>query len=74
MYNNTDGISEAKDTTGKAGFDKDGFIQHAIQAMLGINVTDQFKLSPYYRFTQFKGDYDDDAFIDATKIIIQPHC
>ena len=31
-YNNTDGISEAKDTTGKAGFDKDGFKQHAVQA------------------------------------------
>jgi vitamin B12 transporter len=64
-YNNTDGISEAKDTTGKAGFDKDGFKQQAIQAILGFNITDNFKLSPYYRFTEFKGDYDADAFIDA---------
>jgi len=65
VYNRTDGISEAKDTTGKAGFDKDGFTQHAIQVVVGINVTDKFKLSPYYRFTQFKGGYDADAFIDA---------
>jgi vitamin B12 transporter len=65
-YNSTDGISEAKDTTGNAGFDKDGFKQHAIQAVLGINITDKFKLSPYYRFTEFKGDYDADAFIDTT--------
>ncbi len=64
-YNSTDGISEAKDTTGNAGFDKDGFKQHAIQAVLGINITDKFKLSPYYRFTEFKGGYDADAFIDA---------
>ena len=64
-YNNTDGISEAKDTTGKAGFDNDGFKQHAIQALVGINLTDRFKLSPYYRFTEFKGGYDADAFIDA---------
>ena len=64
-YNSTDGISEAKDTTGDAGFDKDGFKQHAIQAVLGINITDKFKLSPYYRFTEFKGGYDADAFIDA---------
>ena len=64
-YNNTDGISEAKDTTGNAGFDKDGFKQQAIQAIVGINVTDNFKLSPYYRYTEFKGDYDADAFIDA---------
>jgi len=64
-YNNTDGISEAKDTTGNAAFDKDGFKQHAIQTVVGINVTDNFKFSPYYRFTEFKGDYDADAFIDA---------
>ena len=64
-YNNTDGISEAKDTTGQVGFDKDGFQQQAIQAIVGINVTNALKLSPYYRFTEFKGDYDADAFIDA---------
>ena len=64
-YNNTDGISEAKDTTGKAGFDNDGFKQHAVQALVGINLTDKLKLSPYYRFTEFKGGYDADAFIDA---------
>ena len=65
VYDRTDGISEAKDTTGQAGFDKDGFTQHAIQAIVGIQVTDKLKLSPYYRFTQFKGGYDADAFIDA---------
>src|SRR6266536_2036547 len=65
VYNRTDGISEVKDTTGTANFDKDGFIQHAIQTVFGIKVTDNFKLSPYYRFTQFKGDYDDAAFIDG---------
>ena len=64
-YNNTDGISEAKDTTGNAHFDKDGFKQHAVQVVTGINVTDKLKLSPYYRFTEFKGDYDADAFIDG---------
>ncbi len=65
VYYKTDGISEAKDTTGKAGFDKDGFTQHAVQAIVGINVTDKFKLSPYYRFSQFEGGYDADAFTDA---------
>lgn len=64
-YFNTDGISEAKDTTGKANFDKDGYTQHAVQAIVGINVTDKFKLSPYYRFTQFEGGYDAGAFIDV---------
>jgi vitamin B12 transporter len=65
VYDHTDGISEAKDTTGNGSFDKDGFTQHAVQAILGINITNQFKLSPYYRYTEFKGGYDADAFIDA---------
>ena len=64
-YYNSDGISEAKDTTGKANFDKDGFTQNAVQATVGINLTDKFKLSPYLRYTKFKGDYDNDAFVDA---------
>jgi len=64
-YNTTDGISEAKDTTGNANFDKDGFTEHAVQVITGINVTDRLKFSPYYRFTEFKGGYDADAFIDA---------
>jgi vitamin B12 transporter len=64
-YNTTDGISEAKDTTSSADFDKDGFKQHAVQVITGINVTDRLKFSPYYRFTEFKGEYDADAFIDA---------
>jgi vitamin B12 transporter len=65
VYYNTDGISEAEDTTGKAGFDKDGFTQHAVQAIVGVNVTNKFKISPYYRFSQFEGGYDADAFTDA---------
>ena len=39
VYNTTDGISEAKDTTGNTNFDKDGFKQHAIQVVTGINFT-----------------------------------
>src|SRR5258705_448933 len=35
VYYKTDGISEAKDTTATANFDKDGFTQHALQTVLG---------------------------------------
>lgn len=64
-FNSTDGISEAIDTTGKAGFDKDGYTQNSVQAIVGFHISDKFKLSPYYRYTHFKGGYDADAFIDA---------
>jgi len=64
-YFTTDGISEAKDTTGNMGFDKDGFTRNSFQGKLGINISDAFKLTPYFRYTDFKGDYDDGAFADA---------
>ncbi|HKC37665.1 MAG TPA: TonB-dependent receptor [Chitinophagaceae bacterium] len=65
VYNTTDGISEAKDKIGNGNFDKDGFTKHAVQTILGVNLTDKLKLSPYYRFTEFKGDYDAGSFEDA---------
>ncbi|MEP6681925.1 MAG: TonB-dependent receptor, partial [Parafilimonas sp.] len=65
VHYSTDGISEALDTTGKAGFDKDGFKQDALQATVGIHVSDKIKITPYYRYTKFKGEYDDDAFTDG---------
>jgi vitamin B12 transporter len=65
VHNRTDGISEAKDTSGHGNFDKDGFTQNAWQAILGFNLSDNLKLSPYFRYTKFKGDYDADAFKDA---------
>jgi len=64
VYNHTDGISEAKDTAGNRNFDKDGFTQNALQAILGFNLS-KLKISPYYRYTKFKGGYDADAFQDG---------
>ena len=64
-YYDTDGISEAKDTSGSANFDKDGFTRHSFQAKMGFNVTENFQLAPYYRFSEFKGTYDDGPFADA---------
>ena len=63
----TDGISEAKDTTGTGNFDKDGFTQHAIQALVGINVSGESEAVPYYRFSQFKGDCDDGGICRCAK-------
>src|SRR5215204_3969013 len=64
-YFDTDGISEAKDTTSNANFDTDGFNRQSFLANLGVSITDQIKLSPYFRFSEFKGDYDAGAFIDG---------
>lgn len=64
-YANTDGISEAADTTGKANFDKDGFLRQSLQANLTFRAGKKVTIAPYYRYSYFKGDYDADAFTDA---------
>ncbi len=61
----TDGISEALDTTGKAHYDKDGYWQQAIQAKLGVHLTPQVSINPFFQYTQFNGKFDDyRLFID----------
>ena len=65
QYLSSDGISEAKDSTGNANFDKDGFIRQSFQAKLGINATEHIKLMPFFRYSQFSGGYDADAFTDG---------
>jgi vitamin B12 transporter len=65
QYLSSDAISEAKDTTGNAHFDKDGFIRQSFQANVGINATDHIKLMPFFGYSQFSGGYDADAFTDG---------
>lgn len=62
QYLSTDGIAEAKDTLGTKNFPKNGFTQNGFQANLGFNVNQHFKISPYYRYTEFKGTYSNGAF------------
>jgi vitamin B12 transporter len=66
-YFDTEGITEAKDPAGNGSFDKDGFNRQSFQANLGFNLTSKIKFSPYYRFSQFKGKYDSDAFTDGNQ-------
>lgn len=64
-YTSTDGISEAKDETGTNNFDKDGYNRHSFQSNINIKATDKLSLSPYYRYSFYKGDFDADAFTDG---------
>lgn len=66
-YFDTEGISEAKDPNGNSNFDKDGFNRQSFGANLGFTVTDNIKLSPYYRFSEYKGEYDAGAFTDGAQ-------
>jgi vitamin B12 transporter len=63
-YLKTDGISEAKDTTGTGDFDKDGYDQNSVQVNLGFKPTDNISIRPFVRYSKFDGKYDAGAFDD----------
>lgn len=60
----TDGISEARDTTGTAGFDTDGFNQEALQLQVAAKPVKGLSLRPFFRLNNFDGKYDAGAFAD----------
>jgi vitamin B12 transporter len=59
---NTQGISEA---AGGSDFDKDGFQQSAADASMGIAANSKIRFNPFFRYSNIKGDLDQDAFTDA---------
>ena len=64
-HSSTDGISEALDSTGKAGFDKDGLRRNSFQANLGFRIGKHIKIAPWYRYSYYRGGFDADAFTDG---------
>lgn len=61
----TGGITEALPPSDTANFDRDGFSQDAFQTNLSINLSDHWRISPFFRWSDFDGDYDGGAFADA---------
>ena len=63
-YIKSDGFSSAYDSTGSAGFDKDGFKQNSIQANIGYKISSQFSLSAFSNYGKYNADVDNGAFSD----------
>jgi vitamin B12 transporter len=57
-------MSSALDTTGKAGFDKDGLKQHNVLASLSGKFSDKLNWKLLGQFTDYKTDLDADAYTD----------
>lgn len=70
------GISEAKDINHVGGFDKDGFDQNSVNVSTGFKITPSLTLTPFFRFTNYEGDFDGGAFTDDnstyTSTLINP--
>ncbi|HVX51614.1 MAG TPA: TonB-dependent receptor [Chitinophagaceae bacterium] len=63
-YVHTDGFSAAYDSTGKAGFDNDGYTQHSINTSLGYDAGKAFSVRGYVRYTKYTAGIDEAAFTD----------
>lgn len=61
----TNGFSYAQDTTGKNGFDNDGFKSQVLNSYLEYKPTANFKLYSYILYSEYKADTDNDDFADA---------
>jgi len=64
-YVHTKGFSSAYDSTGKAGFDDDGYTQHSLNASVGYDDAGKaFSVRAFAHYTQFKAGIDEGAFTD----------
>jgi vitamin B12 transporter len=63
-YQNSDGFSNAYDSTGNKGFDKDGFSQNSLQAELKYKFSDLFNIKLLGTFGDYHFGLDQGAFTD----------
>lgn len=64
-HNESKGISEAVDKAGTGNFDKDGFLNNALNFSVDAPVTKHIRVQPFTRYSYFQGAYDDGSFTDA---------
>lgn len=64
QYLSTDGLSSALDSTGKAGFDKDGLQQHNLSGGLNGKFNGRLSWKLMGQMNQYKADLDANAFND----------
>lgn len=60
----SDGFSSAYDSTGKAGFDNDGFSRDQVMLRIGLPAGKKNSLSLYGKYGSYKADIDAGAFKD----------
>lgn len=58
------GFSSAVDTTGRQGFDRDGFHRRSLLGSVGLHLKDNWTIRPFVHLSWEKGDLDADAYTD----------
>lgn len=60
----TEGFSAAYDSTGKAGFDRDGYLSNVASASLQYNATPFLSVRGFVHHTRYRNDVDASVFTD----------
>lgn len=68
IHNESNGISEARDTAKVKTFDKDWLKQNGIYFNLDGEVIKGLHIKPWFRYNFFKGGYDNGAFSDDASV------
>lgn len=61
----TDGISEADDTTAAKKFDKDGYQLNGFNATFNAEVIENVRIKPFFRYSSYNGKFDEGSYMDA---------
>lgn len=64
-HKSSDGISAAATPDGSESFQNDGFTQNSFYANVALKPVEGVIIKPFVKYSDFEGDYDADAFMDA---------
>lgn len=64
-YQSSDGISAAATPEGSESFQDDGYDQNSFYANVTVKPVEGLAIKPFIKYSDFEGDYDADAFMDA---------
>jgi len=61
----SDGFSAAREPQGAAEFGADGYTSNTFYGKVDVGLTETLAISPFLKYSQNEGEYDDGAFQDA---------
>ncbi len=64
-HKSSEGISAAATPEGSDDFQNDGFTQNSFYTYVAVEPVEGLTIKPFLKYSDFEGDYDADAFVDA---------
>jgi vitamin B12 transporter len=65
-YQEAEGISEASDRLSSGKYEPDGYKHFGLYTFLKFSPSNNWHISPFFRYTDYSGGFDDGAFTDGS--------